>query len=154
MPTPVHLVGVRRADAAAGRADLALAEEALGDLVDRPVVARDDVGVRADHEPGGVDAAGLEPVDLLEQHGEVDDDAVADDGDAAGAEDAARQQVQGVLLAADDDGVAGVVAAVELHDVVDAAAEQVGGLALAFVAPLGADEHDRGHGPFGLLAGG
>ena len=29
----VHLVGVRRADAAAGRADLAAAEEALGDLV-------------------------------------------------------------------------------------------------------------------------
>ena len=41
----------------------------------------------------------------------------------------------------------GVVAAVELDDVVDALAEQVRGLALALVAPLGADEHDRGHGP-------
>ncbi len=46
---------------------------------------------------------------------------------------------------ADDDRVAGVVAAVELHDVVDAAAEQVGRLALALVAPLGADDGDRGH---------
>ena len=46
---------------------------------------------------------------------------------------------------ADDDRVAGVVAAVELHDVVDVLAEQVGRLALAFVAPLGADENDRGH---------
>ena len=84
-------------------------------------------------------------VDLLEQHAEVDDDAVADDRGAAGAEDAAGQQVQGVLLAVDDDGVAGVVAAVELHDVVDAAAQQVGRLALAFVAPLGSDQHDRRH---------
>ena len=50
-------------------------------------------------QPGGVDAAGLERVDLLEQHREVDDDAVADDRGAAGAEDAAGQQVQGVLLA-------------------------------------------------------
>ena len=33
----------------------------------------------------GVDAAGLQAVDLLEQHAEVDDDAVADDGDAARA---------------------------------------------------------------------
>ena len=32
-----------------------------------------------DDEPRGVDAAGLEPVDLLEEHLEVDDDAVADD---------------------------------------------------------------------------
>ena len=35
---PVHLVGVRRADAAAGGADLGVAEEPLGHLVDHPVV--------------------------------------------------------------------------------------------------------------------
>ena len=87
----------------------------------------------------------LSAVDLLEQHRQVDHDAVADDRRAAGREDAAGQQVQGVLLVADDDGVAGVVAAVELDDVVDAAAEQVGRLALALVAPLGADDDDRGH---------
>ena len=66
-------------------------------------------------------------------------------GTTSGREDAGREQVQGVLLVADDDGVAGVVAALVADDVVDAAAEQVGGLALALVAPLGADEHDRGH---------
>ena len=44
----VDLVGVGRTDAAAGRADHALAEEALGDLVERAVVLRDDVRVRAD----------------------------------------------------------------------------------------------------------
>ena len=85
-------------------------------------------------------------VDLLEQHGEVDDDAVADDGRDTRREDAGGQQVQRVLLVADDDGVPGVVAAVVLHDVVDRGAEQVGRLALALVAPLGADQHDCGHG--------
>ena len=97
-------------------------------------------------ELGRVDAALLEAVDLLEQHLEVDHDAVADDRDAAGAQDAAGQQVQGVLLVADDDRVAGVVAAVELHDVVDPATQEVGGLALALVAPLGSDDDDCGHG--------
>ena len=58
---------------------------------------------------------------------------------------AARQQVDGVLLVVDHDRVAGVVAAVEPHAVVDLVAEQVGGLALTLVTPLGADEHDRGH---------
>jgi hypothetical protein len=65
------------------------------------------------HQLGGVDAAGVERVDLLEQHAEVDDDAVADHRRTRRVEDAGRQQVQRVLLAPDDDGVAGVVAAVE-----------------------------------------
>ena len=86
-----------------------------------------------------------EPVDLTEQHAEVDHDAVADDGNDGRREDAARQQVQGVFLVVDHDRVAGVVAAVEPHAVVELLAEQVGGPALTLVAPLGADEHDRGH---------
>ena len=140
-----HLVGVRGPDAAAGGADLRLAKEALADLVDRAVVAGDDVGVRADDQPAGVDAALLEHVDLTEEHAEVDHDPVANDRRDGRREDAAGQQVHGVLLVVDHDGVAGIVAAVEPHAIVDLVAEQVGGLALTLVTPLGADEHDRGH---------
>ena len=45
----------------------------------------------------------------------------------------------------DDDRVAGVVAAVELHDEVDLLAEQVGRFALALIAPLGAEQRNRRH---------
>jgi hypothetical protein len=141
----VDLVGVRRPDAATGRADLALAEEPLRDLVEGAVVVRDDVRVGADTQAGDIDTAGGERIELLEQHLDVDDDTVGDDRDDARGEDARWQQVQRVLLVADDDGVASVVATVELDDVVDAVAEEVGGLAFTFVAPLGADEHDCGH---------
>ena len=75
-------------------------------------------------------------------------------GDDALGEDAARQQVQGVLLVADDDRVPGVVAAVELDDVVDAAGEEVGRLAFSLVAPLGSDDDDGRHGgPFRIESG-
>ena len=84
-------------------------------------------------------------VELLDEDAEVDHDAVADHRDAARGEDAAGEQVEGELLVADDDRVAGVVATVELHDVADSSTEQVGRLAFALVAPLGADDHDRGH---------
>src|SRR5690606_21381424 len=63
----------------------------------------------------------------------------------SGRENAGRQQVEGELLVANDHRVTGVVAAVELHDVVDARTQQVRCLALAFVAPLGADDYCSGH---------
>ena len=85
-----HLVGVGRADAAAGRADLARAQEPLGHLVEDAVVRRDEVGVGADQQPRGVDAARLEAVELLEEDGQVDDDTVADDRGAGRGEDARR----------------------------------------------------------------
>src|SRR5215469_18342138 len=55
------------------------------------------------------------------------------------------QQVQSVALVADHDRVTGVVAALVAHDVVDAVTEYVGCLALAFIAPLRADDHNGGH---------
>jgi len=96
--------------------------------------------------PGGVHAAGLEHADLLEQRLEVDHDAVADHrGDPRG-QDPGGKELELELLPVDDHGVAGVVAAVGLDHVVHAATEQVGGLPLAFVPPLGSDDHDGGHG--------
>jgi hypothetical protein len=110
------------------------------------VVRGDEVCVGGNPQLGGVRAAGFEAVDLLEKCLEVDDAAVADDGDGVGAEDAGRKELELILLTAHDDGVPGVVAAVRLHYVVDAAAKQVGGLTFSFVAPLGSDDHDCWHG--------
>ena len=140
------LVAVGGADAAAGGADLALAQEPLGDLIQGPVVRHDQVRVGGDHQPRGVHPALLQAGELADQHLGVDDDAVADHRRAAGRQDPRRDQVQRVLLAVRrDHRVAGVVAALVADDVGHAATEQVGGLALALVAPLGADQHDSRH---------
>ena len=47
-----------------------------------------------------------------------------------------------VLRAADDERVPGVVAALEAHDALRVLGQPVDDLALAFVAPLGADDDD------------
>ena len=109
------------------------------------VIRRDQVGVTADQQLGGVDAALVQPAQLGEQDRRVDDDAVADDRDASRGEDAGGEEVQRVLLVADDDRVAGVVAALVAHHVVHRAAEQVGGLPLALVTPLSTEQHKCGH---------
>src|SRR5690606_31798005 len=81
-----------------------------------------------------------------EQHARVDDDAVADHVLHTRGEDARRDEVQGELVAVREyDRVAGVVTALVSDNPVDLAAEQVGGLPFALVAPLGSDKHDRGH---------
>ena len=110
--------------------------------------------------PLDVDRRAPQPVDLVGQHARVDDDAVADHAELAGVEDARRDQVELERLAVADDRVAGVVAALEAHDDVGPLGEQVDDLALALVAPLGADDHDAWHGPqsvgsreLGLLRG-
>ena len=79
------------------------------------------------------------------QHARVDDHPVADDRDAVRPQHPAGQQVQRVRLVADDDRVAGVVAALVAHDVLDPATEEIGGLPFALIAPLGSDEHDCWH---------
>src|SRR5699024_1089643 len=140
------LVHVGGADAAAGGADRPLAQEALGDLVEGLVVGRDDVRVGADPQPGGVHPARGEHLDLLEQRTEMDHHAVADDRGDPRREDAGGKELELELLPVDDHGVAGVVTAVGLDHVVDPFTEEVGGLALPLVTPLGSDDHDGGHG--------
>ena len=93
----------------------------------------------------GVHAAGGQAVDLVEQHPRVDDHAVGDHRDAARGQHARGQQVGGELLAVDHDGVAGIVSALIADAIIDGRPQQVRRLALALVAPLGSEHHDRGH---------
>ena len=69
----------------------------------------------------------------------VEDDSVADDGLAVGPQDAAGDELEDEFLAADDDGVSGVVAASVAGDDGKALGEHVDDLAFAFIAPLGAE---------------
>ena len=57
------------------------------------------------------------------------------------AQDAGRHEVQDVFLFADEDGVAGVVAAGVADDDVRLLGQHVNDFAFAFVAPLGADQN-------------
>src|SRR5215212_7511870 len=84
-PDPGDLVLVTGPDAAAGGADLLATRVPLDHFVHGDVVRHQQVGVGGDQQAFGVDAAVLEPFELVEQHARVDDYAVADHiGDAGG----------------------------------------------------------------------
>ena len=77
--------------------------------------------------------------DLGAERPGIEHDAIADHRQRA-AHDAGRKQRQFVGLVADDERMAGIVAALEAGDDVGAAGEPVDDLALALVAPLAADD--------------
>ena len=86
------------------------------------------------------DARGLELTDLLQQRARRQHDAVADVDADVRTQHARGNEAQHRLAPADDERVAGVVAAVIAHDARRALGEPVDDLALALVAPLRADD--------------
>jgi hypothetical protein len=66
-------------------------------------------------------------------------------GVAAFVHDAGRHQVQRQLLVAMDNRVACIVASLVAHDIIVVTGDEVRDLALALVAPLGADENGARH---------
>jgi hypothetical protein len=143
--TPRDLVFVGGADAARGRADLALAAPRFAQQVQLAVVRQDEVRLVADEQAiADVDSRARELVDLCEERLRVDHDTVADHAGDAFVQNARRQQPQHELPAARVDGVPGVVSSLVSGDDGEVAGEEVDDLALAFIAPLGA-EHCNVH---------
>ena len=137
------LVFVRRADAAARGADLGVAHRAFARLVECHVIGEHERAGRRDLEPRPHrHACAFELADLLQQRRRRHHDAVADVDRDARAQDARRNQPQHGLLAVDDERVSGVVSALEPHDALRVLGQPVDDLALAFIAPLGADDDD------------
>ena len=145
-PAP-HLVLIRRADAAAGRADLAGARLNLTRRIEVPVQGQDKAGVVSERQqvrPYGDPLRG-DASDLVQQRPRIDDDAVADDAGLA-LHHAGRQQRQLVGLVAHHQGVTCVMAALKPHHHIGAVGQPVDNLTFTLVAPLGADNGDIGHG--------
>ena len=110
------------------------------------MVGHDEMGLVADLEAFGahVETESGESVDLFEEAGGVEHDAVADDAHLAGMKDTGRHHMQDVFLAVYDDGMARVVAALETDHHIHFGSEQIDDLAFAFVAPLRTnDSHVR-----------
>ena len=135
---------VSGADATSGGTDRRLAGRALARNVQIPMQREDERGVLGNAERVRRDLHTLfrEGGDLVDQRLRIDDDAIADDGELAFPHHAGGQQRQFISRIADDQRVAGVVAALKAHDDVGLLGEPVDDLAFAFVAPLRAD-HDH-----------
>ena len=79
---------------------------------------------------------------FLQQGKGIEHDAVADDGLASGAQNAAGNQLQDEFLAVDGDGVPGVMASGVARHHGEMFGKDIDNLAFAFVSPLRA--HDDG----------
>ena len=142
--TPGHLVLVGRADAAPGGADRARAARPLASEVQRDVRRQYQRAIGADAQSlEDRHAARGQHVRFLQQRGQRQHDAVADEALHALVQDAGGNQRQDRLLPAYHQRVTGVVTTLEAGDARRPLRQQVDDLALALVAPLRADDDDH-----------
>ena len=85
-------------------------------------------------------------VHLRQQAVRVDRDPVADDTCGTGAENAGWDEVEAELALRVNNRVAGVIPPREAHYHVGLLGQHVDYLPLPFVAPMGPDDYDGGHG--------
>ncbi|MNV51040.1 hypothetical protein D3C71_1430770 [compost metagenome] len=138
-----HLVFIRRANAATGGADGLAAGSLLTGLIQRDVVRHDQRRCRGDLQARTHFNAGrFQLFDFLAQGGRGNHHAIADQAQRVIAQNAGRNQVQDGLLAVDDQRMARIVATLETDHCTDFFGQQIDDLALAFIAPLGAENNN------------
>ena len=137
------LVFIAGADAPAGGSYFLPGARAFPRLVQAFVVGHDDLGFVADFQPvrPHIQAPRHQGVHFLAEDLRVQHHAVADEAEGSGVQNAGRDKMQRVFLALDDDRVSGVVAPGEPHDHLGRGRQQIDNFALAFIAPLRADNN-------------
>src|SRR5712692_11225542 len=143
-PSAARLIFVSRANAAQRSSHALVTETFFAGVIQRAVIRQYQVRSRADLNAIGRDADALrdEPIRLFEESFRIDHHAVAQHAGLALVNDSGRQQMQHERSVADLDRMPGVVAALVADYDVEALGEQIDNLALAFIAPLGADDRD------------
>ena len=106
------------------------------------------MATRIDKQLVGRDALCGEAVDLLQDIARVNDHARADDVYAVRIQDARGDELKFVFGAVHDNRVAGIVAALAADDQIGFGRKNIDELALAFVAPLSAQNYFARHEKF------
>ena len=145
---PADLILIGGSDAAPRGSDLALAAGILAQRIEIAVEWQDQRAVVCNRQ---VVRSNLHPLpaqllDLVAQRPGIEHDAIADHAERA-AHDPRRQQRQLEHLFTDDQRMPGIMAALEADHCVGPLCQPVDDLALAFIAPLGADHGYIGHKP-------
>ena len=140
-----RLVCVSRANAATRRADLQRTEADLVLRVEQAVPGHDHVRIHRDAQTSRRAPTRLERVELSTEHLGINYNAVAEDANLVGLEDAAGQQMELEGLIAMHDRVARIVATLVARHDLESLSEQVDDLAFALIAPLGSNNHCSAH---------
>src|SRR5580692_10247508 len=110
------------------------------------MIRENQVGAIADMQAAlYLDASLGERFDFSHERARIDNHAGADHRVSLRPQNPARNELQDILVLADDHGVTGVVPSGYACDVVERAGEVVDDLAFAFVTPLRAYDHHRFH---------
>ena len=141
-----HFFRVGGSDAPPRGADFLGAQTGFAGAVKDAVLRQDHVGLFADEElPLNLETVPFDLVDFLHKPHKVHHHAVADDAHHRIMEDTGGNQVQDVLLAVDDNGMARVVAPLIARNHVHLRGHVVHDFSLSFISPLATYDDRNGH---------
>src|SRR5581483_8015255 len=149
------LVRIGGSDAIAGGAVAVVAAALLVEPVQLQMVGQNQVGPIADQQIAGIDSALGQLVELFEQLDRVHHHAGTDDTGDVGVQHAGGNEVEVVLAPAGHHGMPGVPPSVGANDQLGSLGQEVYELALAFIAPVAANDGDYRHAaaPSGKFSG-
>ena len=133
-----NLVFISRTDAALRRANEFGAALRFTRAIQIDVIGHDNVSIARNEHAIGRKACFVDGAHLFNEHVGVDHAAIADDRRNVIVHNSRRDEVKGKLRIARDNRMPCVVPSLIAHNVVVVLCDQVGDLAFAFIAPLGA----------------
>ncbi len=118
--TARHFVFIRRSDATRSGADLICAARAFRGFIEFAMVRKNQMSAIADVQAAGhVHARLAESLDFVDQRAGINHHAHANDGVLFRPQNSARNQLENVLVLADDDGMPGIMAASHANDEIE-----------------------------------
>src|ERR1700741_1525216 len=137
-----HFIFVSGTDTARRGADFRRAARLLGRFVHFAMIGKDQMGAVAEKEPPAHFNAGFFQIfEFCNERSGIDNGAGSDHSFFPRSKYSARDQLENVAVAVEDDGVSRIMAACVTRDVIERRGDIVYNLAFAFIAPLRTDYH-------------
>ena len=146
----VDLICIAGSDAVLCGPDLAAPFSGFFCLIDTDMVWEYHLGAGGNLEMSGIDALIFQPFHFFEKTLRVHDYAGPDNADGAGIHNARGHQAKRICLASRNDCMTCVIAALGTNDYICLRCKIIDNLALAFIAPLGTNNHCCCHDSFFL----
>lgn len=112
------------------------------------MVGHDKMGIFTNHQAfrGDRQPLAAQFIHLRKQDTGINNHPIADHTHLVLVEDAGWDNMKNIFLPFNNEGMSGIISALEPNNIICMISQQINNLSFSFVTPLGSNHHDTGHG--------